>query len=441
MDLIGKKVAVLGAGGSGLAAAALALSHGASVSAFDSGDTLRLASAVERFAELGVVLTCGDDALSPPIAYDVSVISPGIDQRRPIARAFFEASDELIGEIEFAFRLSEIPVVAITGTNGKTTTTSLVVDMINSSGLKAVAAGNIGRAYSDVVASKEGLDWIVLEVSSFQLETIKTFSPEVAVWMNFAADHLDRYESLDDYRQAKLRVFENGEGGKQAICKLEDDVGSDWARTTFSAFSEGGDFSYEKGLIYEKKTGRSFDFRKAELQGKHNAENVMVCLAVADLLGISWSVIDGSVKSFRAPAHRCEKVSEIDGVLYLNDSKSTNLHSLESAISGQDAPLVLIVGGKQKGLEFSALAESAGEKAKVAICIGEVKEEIVSSWSPRTTCLIADDLNQAVQIAADAAESGDIVLFSPGTSSFDMFSGYEERGDAFRKAVQALSLS
>jgi UDP-N-acetylmuramoylalanine--D-glutamate ligase len=167
----------------------------------------------------------------------------------------------------------------------------------------------------------------------------------------------------------------------------------------------------------------------------------MVCLAVADLLGISWSVIDGSVKSFRAPAHRCEKVSEIDGVLYLNDSKSTNLHSLESAISGQDAPLVLIVGGKQKGLEFSALAESAGEKAKVAICIGEVKEEIVSSWSPRTTCLIADDLNQAVQIAADAAESGDIVLFSPGTSSFDMFSGYEERGDAFRKAVQALSLS
>jgi UDP-N-acetylmuramoylalanine--D-glutamate ligase len=441
MDLIGKKVAVLGAGGSGLAAAALALSHGASVSAFDSGDTSRLAQAVERFAELGVVLTCGNDALSPPIAYDVSVISPGIDGRWPIARAFSKASDELIGEIEFAFRLSEIPVVAITGTNGKTTTTSLVVEMINSSGLKAVAAGNIGRAYSDVVASKEAMDWIVLEVSSFQLETIKTFSPEVAVWMNFAADHLDRYESLEDYRQAKVRVFENGEEGKQAICKLEDDVGSGWVRTTFSAFSEGGDFSYEKGIIYEKKTNRSFDFRKAELQGKHNAENVMVCLAVADRLGISWSVIEESVKNFRAPAHRCEKVSEIDGVLYLNDSKSTNLHSLESAISGQEAPLVLIVGGKKKGLDFSALAESAGEKAKVAICIGEVKEEIASSWSRGITCRLADDLNQAVEIAAEAAESGDIVLFSPGTSSFDMFSGYEERGDAFRKAVQALSLS
>jgi UDP-N-acetylmuramoylalanine--D-glutamate ligase len=441
MDLKGKKVAVLGAGSSGLAAAALALSHGATVSAFDSGDTLRLSPAVERFAELGVVLTCGDDALFPSSDYDLSVISPGIDERWPIARAFSEASNELIGEVEFAFRLSETPVVAITGTNGKTTTTSLVAQMINGSGLKAVAAGNIGRAYSDVVASREELDWIVLEISSFQLETIKTFSPEVAVWMNFAADHLDRYKSLEDYKQAKVRLFKNGGKGKQAICKFEDNVGSDWLRTTFSAFSEGGDFGYKEGIIYEKKAGRSFDFRKTELQGKHNAENVMVSLAVADILGISWNDIEESIENFRAPQHRCEKVSEIDGVLYLNDSKSTNLHSLESAIAGQEAPLVLIVGGKQKGLDFSALAELVGERAKAAICIGEIKEEIARSWGRRITCQIAEDLNEAVDIAAEIAESGDIVLFSPGTSCFDMFSGYEERGDAFRMAVQSLSFS
>ena len=438
MDLIGKKVAVLGAGGSGLAAAALALSHGATVSAFDSGDTLRLSTAVERFAELGVVLTCGDNALFPPNDYDVSIISPGIDARWPIARAFSKVSKELIGEVEFAFRLSEIPVVAITGTNGKTTTTSLVAHMINGSGLKAIAAGNIGRAYSDVVASREEFDWIVLEISSFQLETIKTFSPEVVVWMNFAADHLDRYESLEVYRNAKLRVFKNGGEGRQAICKFEENVGSDWSRTTFSAFSQGGDFSFEEGIIYEKKTGRSFDFIQAELQGRHNAENVMVSLAVADCIGISWNDIERPVKSFRAPQHRCEKVTEIGGVLYLNDSKSTNLHSLESAIAGQEAPLVLIVGGKQKGLDFSALAELAGERARAAICIGEIKEEIANSWSKQITCRIAEDINEAVDMAAEAAESGDIVLFSPGTSSFDMFSGYEERGDAFKMAVHSL---
>ncbi|NRB76292.1 MAG: UDP-N-acetylmuramoyl-L-alanine--D-glutamate ligase [Verrucomicrobiales bacterium] len=438
MELKGKKVAVLGAGGSGFAAAALAISHGATVAAYDSGDVAKLALAVDRFAEIGVVLTCGEEALSPGQKFDVTVVSPGIDERWPIAQAFIEVSDEFIGEIELAYRLSDIPVIAITGTNGKTTTTSLITDMINGGGKRAVAAGNIGRPYSDVVLSGESSDWIVLEVSSFQLETICSFSPEVAVWMNFAPDHLDRYDSLEDYRQAKLRIFENGGEGRLAICKLEDSVGGDWQRETFSSFSEGGDFRYEGGMIHHDGTDRRFDFSKADLQGKHNAENVMAALAVADHIGLEWSSIEEAVLSFKAPAHRCEKVGEFDGVLYLNDSKSTNLHSLESALAGQENPIVLIAGGKQKGLNFGQLTELVREKVKSVISIGEIADDIAKLWSPVVECRVASDLSEAARLAADEAERGDIVLFSPGTSSFDMFSGYEARGEAFKGAVNHL---
>ena len=438
MELKGKTVAVLGAGGSGFAAAALAISHGATVAVYDSGDESSLASAVDRFAGIGVVLTCGKEALSPGQKFDVTVISPGIDERWPIAQAFIEVSDEFIGEIELADRLNDIPVIAVTGTNGKTTTTSLITDMINGGGKHAVAAGNIGRAYSDVVLSGQSFDWIVLELSSFQLETIRSFSPEVAVWMNFAPDHLDRYESLEDYRQAKLRIFKNAGEGKLAVCKLEDNVGGAWKRETFSAFAEGGDFRYKGGLIHHDATGRSFDFSKADLQGKHNAENVMAALAVADCIGLEWGAIAKAVLSFEAPAHRCEKVGEIDGVLFLNDSKSTNLHSLESALAGHENPIVLIAGGKQKGLNFDQLTELIREKVKSVICIGEIADDIAKFWSPVVECRVASNLNEAARFAASEAERGDIVLFSPGTSSFDMFSGYEARGEAFKSAVNNL---
>jgi UDP-N-acetylmuramoylalanine--D-glutamate ligase len=438
MELKGKSVAVLGAGGSGFAAAALALSHGATVAAYDTGNSEKLFPASERFAGIGVSLTCGDAALTPGQEFDVTIISPGIDESWPIAQAFLGASEELIGEIEFAYRLSDVPVVAITGTNGKTTTTSLVTDMINGAGLNAVAAGNIGRAYSDVAMSGGDYDWIVLEVSSFQLETIRQFSPEVAVWMNFAPDHLDRYDGLEDYRSAKLRIFENGGEGTRAICKLEDKVGDRWDRVTFSAFNEGGDYRYDSGRILHDASGRSFDFAAVELQGKHNAENVMVALAVADHLGIAWDEISGAVSAFKAPAHRCEKVAEIDGVLYLNDSKSTNLHSLESALAGQEAPMVLIVGGKQKGLDFGELTELINEEVKAVVCIGEIGEEIAALWKDASSCRVAGSVEEATQFAAEAAESGDIVLFSPGTSSFDMFPGYEVRGEAFKEAVGTL---
>lgn len=439
MDLKGKRIAVLGAGGSGYAAAALACSRGALVEAFDSGCPEKLAVAAEKFSGIGVPLTCGEAALKPAGRFDLAVISPGIDTAWPLATAFAAASSELIGEIELAYRLGHAPVIAITGTNGKTTTTSLIAEMLNGSGIKTVAAGNIGLAYSEVVLSGDLYDWIVLEVSSFQLETVSTFAPEVAIWMNFAPDHMDRYRTVEDYYTAKYRIFENRSPEKLAIHKRECDLGLGGNTVTFSAFETGGDFHYRDGLIHHAATGREFSFASGTLQGKHNAENVMVALAVADHLGLGWEKVAAAINSFKAPPHRCEKVARINGVIYLNDSKSTNLHSLESALIGQENPVILIAGGKNKGLDFSELKDIAGKTARLVICLGEIAGDIAAAWSDTVPCHVAADVNEAVRMAAALAREGEVVLFSPGTSSFDMFTGYEARGVAFREAVSALA--
>jgi UDP-N-acetylmuramoylalanine--D-glutamate ligase len=437
MDLAGKKIAVLGAGGSGYAAAALGLARGAAVSVFDSGGPEKLAPAVARFADLGAPLTCGGEALRPPGRFDLCVISPGIDASWPIAAAFASASGELIGEIEFAWRLGTAPVIAITGTNGKTTTTALVAAMLDAAGLRAVAAGNIGLPYSEVVLSGQKYDWIVLETSSFQLETISTFAPRIALWLNFAPDHMDRYRTLEDYFNAKKRIFANLGGEALAIRKLECDLGLSVRETTFSAFKPGGDFTYGAGSIAHPATGRLFPFAQGELQGKHNAENVMAALAVADELSVAWGSIEQAMLAFKAPPHRCEKVAVIDGAIYLNDSKSTNLHSLESALNGQEDPVILIAGGKNKGLDFSELREAASRSVREAVCIGEIAGHIASAWDGAVPCHLAAGVDDAVGMARAIARPGEIVLFSPGTSSFDMFSGYEARGECFRRAVLA----
>ncbi len=440
MDLQGKRIAILGAGGSGYAAAALARSRGALVEAYDSGNAETLAPAVAGFAALGLTLTCGAAALAPAGRFDLTVISPGIDTASPIARAFAAVSDEFIGEIEFAFRLGETPVIAVTGTNGKTTTCSLIATMLNATGLRTVAAGNIGLPYSEVVLSGKSYDWIVLELSSFQLETIVDFAPAVAIWLNFAPDHMDRYATVADYHSAKFRLFENLTPDSLTIHKSECDPGVlPGEKVAFSAFSDEGRLRYREGSIHDRSTDRCFPFSEGTLHGKHNAENVMAALAVADHLGIAWENVETAINTFQAPPHRCEKIAMIGDVLYLNDSKSTNLHSLESALMGQEHPVILIAGGKNKGLDFGELRGIAGKTVRAAVCIGEIARDITAAWEGAVPCHLADDVPAAVRLAASLARAGEVVLFSPGTSSFDMFSGYEARGDAFRAAVAALA--
>lgn len=447
MELTGKQVAVLGAGGSGYAAAALARARGAEVCVFDSGAAEKLATAREGLDGIGVPLVCGADALEPPHEYDYCVVSPGIDLAWPIARSFAAVSGEVLGEIELAWRLGSAPVIGITGTNGKTTTTSLIESVLKASGLRAIAAGNIGLPYSEVVLSGAEYDWIVLELSSFQLETISTFAPRVAVWMNFAPDHMDRYRSVEDYHAAKMRIFDNLDADSLAICKLESDLHPVARTVRFSAFSDEADLVYEDGEILDRACGRRFAFRPCTLQGKHNAENVMAALAVMDELGIAWDDVAPAITGFQAPPHRCELVGEIDGVRYLNDSKSTNLHSLSSALAGQESSTVLIVGGKEKGLDFAELRDVLGSSTvREVLCIGEIGERIAAAWEGIVPChYLADrsaDLDVCVATARSLARPGEVVLFSPGTSSFDMFANYVARGEAFRQAVhRAASVS
>ncbi|MDA7926845.1 UDP-N-acetylmuramoyl-L-alanine--D-glutamate ligase [Verrucomicrobiales bacterium] len=438
MNLKGQRVAILGAGGSGLAAAALALSCGAQVEAFDSGSSDKLSAAAVRFEELGVTLTTGKTALAPSGRFDLTVMSPGIALTWSIARIFSGVSDELVGEIEFAYRANRTPIIAITGTNGKTTTTSLITEMLKGAGLKAVSAGNIGLPFSEVVTSGEDYDWVVLELSSFQLESISTFAAPIAIWLNFAPDHMDRYDTVEAYRSAKERIFINRSSDAVAIVRKGEDVADGWPRIEFSAFDDTADYFYSERKIGQAGSNETFDFSACELQGRHNAENLMVALAVADHLLIDRQSVRSALQSFLPPAHRCEKVGVKNGVVFVNDSKSTNLHSLESALAGQDEPVVLIAGGKEKGLDFSTLSELVKATVKSAVCIGEIASSIADQWSASVPCECAANLELATEMAFAAAGEGGVVIFSPGTSSFDMFSGYEARGDAFRDAVKNL---
>ncbi len=436
MDLKDKKIAVLGCGTSGFCAARLAHSRGGIVTTFDNGPTAKLGRAIIKYAEAGFPLVTGEEALHPAGRFDLAVISPGIDASWPLARALAAVSDELIGEIEFAWRLSNIPVIAITGTNGKTTTTELITHLLNSCGKKAIAAGNYGYAYSDVVYYGEAYDWVVLEVSSFQLETIQGFHPKIALWMNFAPDHMDRYTRLEDYRNAKLRIFENQTTEDIAIIKAEDPIPLSSRTITFSAFSDQADFRYQDKQIIGPDGHSLLDFSKTRLNGKHNAENVMAALAAVTVAGLTpGSQLVEAVNSYSPPAHRCQIVGKKDGVIFVNDSKATNLHALESALRGQDAPVTLIVGGKNKGLDFSELNPIIPATVATAICMGEIASQIKDCWGRLIPCHIVNSLSSAVQTAFQERKNTEVILFSPGTSSFDMFTGYEQRGDFFCKEV------
>jgi len=441
MDISGKNVAVLGAGTSGLSAARLAASLGASVTVYDSGDPDKLKSAVTRFSEFGISLIVGKEALIAPSGLDFTVLSPGIRKDRAIACSFAENGNQLISEIEFAWLLSsQVPVVGITGTNGKTTTTGLLADILNYSGLSTIPCGNYGLAYSEAVRSNTKLDVMTVELSSFQLETIDTFRPTVSIWMNFAPDHMDWYSSIDEYRIAKERIFENQIESDWCIIRKEEEREVPGQLLTFSAYMNDADFWYDDGIIKGPDSKCILDYRDTGLHGLHNAENVMAAVAAAHCLGVNFDEMIPPIMQYRAPSHRSEIVGVKNGVTFVNDSKATNLHALESSLRGQESAVVLIAGGKKKGLDFSELNDLLKASVKEVVCIGEIASDIENAWSKIVPCHRAKDLKEAIDISYSLCGNGDTVLFSPGTSSFDMFSGYEERGDVFRNTVSNLAM-
>jgi UDP-N-acetylmuramoylalanine--D-glutamate ligase len=434
-----KNAAVLGAGLSGTAAALLLKAEGGEVTVLDSAEEKNLLkSTLDNLREQGVRVMAGPAAETDATPYDFVVLSPGIDPLSPLAQNFSERKIEIIGELELGWRSCRLPVIAVTGTNGKTTTTELLAQMLNACGQRTIACGNIGKPLCEVVRRQQDFDVLTIEVSSFQLETIQTFRPAVALWLNFAPDHLDRYRSVWEYREAKLRIFENQTADDVAVINAVENLRNLRARKiTFSAYVDRADFRLVEGsIVYENEV--VLRLADTKLRGSHNIENLMATLAAGRARGLSFAQMVPALSSYEPRPHRCEFVRTVAGVEYVNDSKATNLDAVEKALAAQTKPVVLIAGGKDKGFNFEPLRSLVKEKVKSVVLIGEMAQRIARDWEGAVPCEMAGSLADAVERAHAAARPGDVVLFSPGTSSFDMFKSYADRGDQFRTLVHAL---
>lgn len=431
MNLQSLKVAILGAGRSGKAAALLAQSRGAQVCVFDS-------SPLKDWEEVIPVIQNAtvEDALR--FHPELVILSPGVDPKCEFAQAFISQAQEVMGEFEFSSRFFTGKIIAITGTNGKTTTTALVAKILQKAGFRAEACGNYGIPVSELLLRKDVPEILALEASSFQLASVQQFHPDVAIWLNFAPDHLDRYVSVEEYYQDKLHIFDNQTPADWAVVRTGESLPPLKAQLlTFTTEGLPATLSCENGIIMDH--GQPIiDLKETAMSQIHNSENVMAAYLACRALGINASVICAALKEFVPPGHRCELVRTLDGVIWLNDSKATNLHALEAAIKSQKAPVVLIAGGKDKGLDYHPLIPLLKQKAKAAIVFGQIHQQLYDTFSPHIPTYIEQNIPGCVKHAQQLANCGDVVLFSPGTSSFDMFSGYVQRGQAYRDAVLAL---
>lgn len=434
-----RKIAILGGGRSGLAAAALARREGACPVVFDTVDGEAAERLRERAAAEGIEVVTGPDADPTSVGnFSLLVTSPGIDLTTGWGKAMADLADRAIGEIEFACPFFHGLVIGITGTNGKTTCTEMVRDLLIEGGRMALAAGNHGLPLAEVVTRHPDVDALALELSSFQLETIDGFRPNVAVWLNFAPDHMDRYRSLADYRAAKERIYRNLQPEDTAIvppCEATRARVSGARVVTFSV-DEPADWTLADGSVV--RNGEPLlSLAAVAVRGRHNHANLLAAWAAAHAAGIPDEAARRVFARFQPPPHRYERVRTLEGVDYINDSKSTNLHSLETALAAEENPAVLIAGGKEKGLDYTDLVPAVEKSCRAVVAIGEIGGNLRILFA-RVENHGAGSLEEAVTLARSLAHPGDRVLLSPGTSSFDMFRDYNHRGEVFRQTVLSL---
>lgn len=455
-DLGGQQVIVIGAGVSGRAASLLLARRGASVWLADEGSANWSAAEVDALESLGVDIRW-ECANLPGRSWDLAVVSPGVPQASKLMQQLLRRRVPIISEVELAFRFSQCPAIAVTGTNGKTTTTRLIEAVLRHSGRKTLMAGNIGTPFCSAVDGGVELDCMVLELSSFQLEHVDRFQPRVAVLLNLAPDHLDRYANFDDYCRAKARIFENQDGedwailqweAKERLAKLVVKFGG--KARTFSLKNPAADVFYDRGLLVRRIAGGNeviYDCGDGKLVGDHNAENLMAALSVGYALGLEAGEMREALANCRGEPHRFEVLESVEGVLAVNDSKATNPDALRAAIeaaagllAGDSSRLWLIAGGLNKRLSFENLRDLASAKVSKAFLFGRDQEEVCSALGRFAECFLCGTLDRAVRAAFRQARPGDVVLFSPGCASFDQFQGYADRGNQFCSLVDNLRL-
>ena len=436
MDVNGKQVVVLGLGISGMEAAKLLKDNGAQVTVRDTAaGNVTVNQRAEALRRLGVRVELGEAIASMP-RFDFCVISPGISANAPMVQALRQAGLPMFGEMEVAYRFCQCPIVAITGTNGKTTTTELVDAVLAAGGKRTKASGNIGTTFSAAVRDSANLDVMVLEVSSFQLEHIVEFRPRISVHLNLTPDHLDRYATMEEYEAAKWQLFRNQTADDFAIVNTNLRLPRIAAhKITFNVTGTPADYQLIDGWLVAHGE-QVLEQSRTNLIGPHNAENMLAALAVADLYHLPREATIQALCAYKPLPHRCENVGVFDGVTYINDSKATNIDALEKALMAMRSPVVLIAGGKDKGLDFSGLRPLLREKVKNVVLIGQMTEKLFAAWNSAVPCVKETTLADAVERARQLAKSGDVVLFSPGCSSYDMFRDFEDRGNQFRVLIQ-----
>ncbi|MBW2696064.1 MAG: UDP-N-acetylmuramoyl-L-alanine--D-glutamate ligase [Deltaproteobacteria bacterium] len=447
MDLSGKSVLVLGLGISGRSSARFCAARGARVVAADERPLAELAEPGDLMALAREVEVRAGQAFPDPALFDVLVPSPGIPPERYAGRA-----RTVWGDIELTGRCLQVPVIAVTGTNGKSTTVMLIEAMLSAAGLRAKAAGNVGTPALSLVG--EPLDVAVLEVSSFQLESTDAFQPRIAVVLNISPDHLDRHGHLDDYAAVKRRLVERQRAGDAAVLCFDDPRVRDFAS---AAGGEVVPMSTRKPLV-DSGTKRAawldagaavlrdgtqslrLSLDSLRLPGRHNLENVLAALTAVWLLGVDPERALDALTDFRDLPHRSERVAEIAGVRFVNDSKATNPGAALRAIESAAGPVIWIAGGRDKGLSYEALAEMASTRVRHALLIGEAAPLIEQALHGRVPCEQLESLDAAVETAALRAQPGDVVLLAPACASFDQFQNFEARGECFRDAVARLDV-
>jgi UDP-N-acetylmuramoylalanine--D-glutamate ligase len=447
IDLAGKRVLVVGLARTGMATALFSAGYGATVTASDEKPAKELAEAATKLRAAGVKLELGGH--SPEIFkdQDLIIVSPGVPAKLSQLEEARARGIPVWSEIELAWRLLRGKLVAITGSNGKTTTTSLIAHILKTANIPTLVGGNIGFPLLALVESSMDTTVTVAEISSFQLETIEAFRPEIGVLLNLTPDHLDRHVSFDDYARAKMRMFENQLDRDAAVLNADDPEitrrmpsrGHIYWFSRQKRVAEGAFLRDDQ--IFFRLEGSEVALARREdilLRGEHNLENVLAACAAAYLAGADPAAIASGVKTFKGVEHRLEFVAEISGVTFYNDSKATNVDATKKALEAFPGPLIVILGGKDKGSPYTPLRELVQDRARLALVIGAAAEKIAADLGDAVPLERAGTMERAVQIAMRRSKPGDVVLLAPACSSFDQFENYEHRGRVFKELVAKL---
>lgn len=441
MELRDKKVMVLGLARTGVEAARFLTDHGAQVLVADRKSEEELRAQMNALSQSPVRFLLGEEKIAWLEEIELVVPSPGVPPENILLREAANRGIDVLSEIELAYRFIRFPLVAITGTNGKTTTTSLIGEILKREGLKIFVGGNIGAPLIGFVSGK--WDWGVVEVSSFQLEWVEQFRPKIALLLNLTEDHLDRYPDFVSYAEAKAQILRFQTEDDIAVLNRDDP--RVWAmrqRTRAHVVSFGwreveeGVFATTREIVWRGPAGEErFSLSGVKIQGIHNVENLMAAVAATKSIGISAGTIQKAIGDFRGLEHRLELVREKEEVRYYNDSKGTNVGAVLKSLASFPAPIILLAGGIDKGGDYGMLEDEIRKKVKKLILFGAAKDIIRKALGHLTETALVSTLEEAVQEAARSARRGDVVLLSPACSSFDMFQNYAERGNTFKRLV------